>query len=424
MKTFAKKINQKFYYGWVIVFVSAFSLFFSAPGQTYSISVFIDSYSEIFDYSSSLISLGYSIATLISGSLLVVMGKLTDKFGQRIMIMVVGLLLAITTFYKSFVFNIGMIFVGFFFLRYFGQGSMTLIPHSLVPQWFKKRRAFALSLETYGALIATLSVPAFNYWLIGQVGWENAWRFWGLGLLLVFIPTAFFTVINRPEDAGITVENEGNGTEEELKAELDAINKESFTLQEALHTKEFWFVGLMSIIVPMFTTGVTFHFFSMMSLRGVPPQAASFIIGLIALPAFIMPLVARILIDRYKPKYIFLLTQTMIFLSMVWLAFFVQSAISATGFILFYGMAVAIQQVTLNTLWPTYFGRKHLGAIRGAATVFMVLGTALGPLPLGLNYDLTGGYNETIFIMMALTVGAFVMALSIRKPRKEDHYEK
>jgi hypothetical protein len=33
-------IQQKLYYGWIIVLVSAFALFFSAPGQTYSISIF------------------------------------------------------------------------------------------------------------------------------------------------------------------------------------------------------------------------------------------------------------------------------------------------------------------------------------------------------------------------------------------------
>ncbi len=49
--TFAKKINKTFYYGWVILLLSALSTFFSSPGQTYSISTFIDSYIKEFGYS-------------------------------------------------------------------------------------------------------------------------------------------------------------------------------------------------------------------------------------------------------------------------------------------------------------------------------------------------------------------------------------
>jgi len=420
MRTLAQKINKKIYYGWMMVFMSALGLFFSAPGQTYSISVFINAYRAEFGYSSSLMSLGYLIATVASGCLLVLMGKLVDRFGQRAMMVAVGIALALTAFYNAYVMNIAMIFVGFFLLRYFGQGSMTLIPHSLVPQWFEKKRAFALSLETYGALIATLTVPAFNYWLISQVGWENAWRFWGFALLIIFVPLAFITVVNRPEDINLSMDNEKNGPDFDVEAALAKLENESFTLHEALRTKEFWFIGLMSIIVPMFSTGVTFHFFEMMGQRNVAEQQASFIIGLIAVPSFFMPIAARALVDRYKPKHIFLLTQALFLVSMAWLAFFVNGATSATVLMLFYGSAVAVQIVTLNTIWPTYFGRKYLASIRGAGTVFMVLATALGPLPLGLSFDFFGTYNYAIIGMMGLTVFAMFMAASIDKPVKKE----
>ncbi len=403
-----------------MVLVSAFGLFFSAPGQTYSISVFINAYQAEFGYSSALMSFGYMIATILSGSLLVVMGKMVDRFGQRVMMVTVGILLALTAFYNSYVMNIGMIFVGFFLLRYFGQGSMTLIPHSLVPQWFEKKRAFAISLENMGGLLATLSIPAFNYWLITQVGWEQAWRFWGIALLVLFVPVVFFTVINRPEDIGLSIDNNGSTSDDDKAKALAKLESESFTLKQALHTKEFWFIGLMSVIVPMFSTGVTFHFFRMMQQRQVGESQASFLIGMIAFPAFFMPFVARILIDQMKPKYVFLMTQIMIFMSMAFLAWFVNGTVSAMIFILFYGTAVAVQVVTLSTIWPTYFGRKYLGSIRGAATVFMVLSTAVGPFPLGLAYDLTGSFNPAIYLMMAMTIMAMFFALSIQKPIKKD----
>ncbi|MFW5895002.1 MAG: MFS transporter [Bacillota bacterium] len=418
MRNHAKTINQKFYYGWLIVLTSAIAMFFSAPGQTFSVSVFIDAYGETFDYSSTLISTGYSVATVISGSLIVFMGRLVDKFGHRVMMVVVGILLALTTFYNSFVANIGMMFVGFFLLRYFGQGSMTLLPESLVPQWFDKRRGFALSIMGLGITVATLLVPRYNLFLIDQFGWQGAWRVWSLMLLLILVPMAFFFVINRPEKIGITIENAHNGNKKAADEAYKAMMDESFTLKEAVKTRQFWFVGLMSMIGPMFTTGVTFHFFSIMALRGVERETSAFIIGLIAVPAFIMPLIARSVVDRLPFKVTFLIIQTIFMLSMVWLAFAVTGAPSATFFILFYGIGFTLLNVTMNAMWPSYFGRAYLGAIRGAGTVFMVIGSALGALPFGVSYDVTGNYNAAIFVMMGMTGVAMVLASLLRKPQK------
>ncbi len=420
MDKHAKTINQKFYYGWVIVAISALAMFFSAPGQTFSVSVFIDAYAEEFDYSSTLISTGYSVATVISGSLIVFMGRFIDKFGHRFMLVTVGIMLAITTFFNSFIANIWMMFFGFFLLRYFGQGSMTLLPESLVPQWFDKRRGFALSIMGLGITVATLLVPRYNLLLIDLFGWQGAWRVWGIKALVILVPLAFFFVINRPEKIGITVENANNGDKEAADKAYRAMYSESFSLKEAIRTRQFWFVGLMSMIGPMFTTGVTFHFFSIMALRSVERETAAFIIGLIALPAFVMPLIARNVIDRFPFKVTFLIIQTIFFLSMVWLAFFVTGAASATFFILFYGVGFTLLNVTMNAMWPSYFGRAYLGAIRGAGTVFMVIGSALGAMPFGVSYDLTGNYNAAIFIMMGMTIIAMVLAAMLTRPEKEN----
>jgi MFS family permease len=231
MKRIIDKVNGKFYYGWVIVLLSAMMLFLSAPGQTYSISVFIKVYIEEFGYTSTEISSAYSIATLISGTLLVFMGSFIDRFGVKKMVVVVVVLLGFTTFYNSFVSSIYMIFFGFFLLRYFGQGSMTLIPNTLVPQWFEKKRAFAISIAGIGGLLAMLFVPSINLWMINRFGWEYAWRIWGLILLVGFVPLAILFTVNKPEDAGMTMENDDISSQAEIDASLSEMKQKSFTFK-------------------------------------------------------------------------------------------------------------------------------------------------------------------------------------------------
>ncbi|MFO7969443.1 MAG: MFS transporter [Candidatus Izemoplasmatales bacterium] len=419
MKRLILKINKYVYYGWIIVLISGITFFMSAPGQTYSISVFINAYETEFDYSSTLISSAYSIATTISGILLIFMGRAVDKYGQKRMLIIAGILLAGAALFNSFISGIVMIFFGFFLLRYFGQGSMTLIPNSLVPQWFEKKRALAISLSTIGGLLATLLIPSFNYWLISEIGWQNAWRIWSLILIIAFIPLVVMFVINRPEDIGLTVENEKFSSEKAIKQAIEKTNRESFTLKEAIKTKEFWFVGFISMVPSMFSTGITFHFFSIMELRNVSNEVAAMIIGLIALPAFLIPFIARPVIDKYKVKYILSITLSMTIISMFFLMFGVTNQFFAIGFILFYGLGVAIQAVSVNVIWPNYFGRNNLGSIRGAATVFMVLGSALGPLPFGASYDITGNYNVAILSMIVFTSITLAFSFFIKKPKRE-----
>lgn len=419
MKNIIDKVNNKFYYGWIIVLLSAVTLFLSAPGQTYSISVFIKVYKEEFGYTSTQISTAYSIATLISGTMLVFMGKSIDKFGVKRMLIVVPIMLAVATFFNSFVSSLYMMFFGFFLLRYFGQGSMTLIPNTLVPQWFERKRAFAISIAGIGGLLSMLLVPSINLFLINNLGWQNAWRIWGIILLIGFVPLAVLFAVNRPEDVGMVMENDAILSDSEVKEAFVKMEKLSFTLKQAIRTKEFWIVGMISMIPAMFSTGLTFHFFTIMELRNIGETSAAMIIGFLAVPAFVMPFVSKLVVDRYPVRNILSVTLFMTILSMVFLIIGISSQLTAIIFILFYGLAVAVQSLSTNVVWPNYFGRLHLGSIRGASTVFMVIGSALGPLPFGFSYDKTGSYTIAVIGMIIFTAISLVLSFLIKKPHKK-----
>lgn len=407
----AKKIQQKVYYGWIMVFISGLIFFFSAPGQTYSISVFIDTMP--FDVSQTRVSLFYSGATLISGLSLLFMGRLIDKIGHRIMTLIVASLLIVTLLINSVAGSFFAFGLSFFFLRFFGQGSMTLIPSSLVPQWFEKQKATALSIAQIGGLLATLMVPWVNVTLIQTIGWASAWRVWALLIGVVVLPIIYFTMVNKPADLGLLIENSVPQNARTLAREEDKMRRQSRTLAEAIKVREFWILGLVSAIPSMFTTGMTFNIYTLMRLRNVAEPEAAILIGLLALPAIFMPLLAKVVIDRFPLKWSISISVFGIIIAMGLLNA-LTGFISALIFMIAYGMVIAVLQLSLNVSWPHYFGRYHLGSIRGAATVFMVIGSALGPLPFGLSYDLTGGYEFVIIGMMIFTAFIFIMTLSVR----------
>ncbi|MDL4840146.1 MFS transporter [Aquibacillus rhizosphaerae] len=237
-------INPPFYYGWIIVFVSCLSVFFSGPGQTFSISIFIDYYIADFEYSRSFVSGIYSTATLCAGFSLFFIGRLVDRFGQRVMMTIVGVMLAIACIWNAFITGAVMMFIGIFLLRLFGQGSMTLLPNTLVPKWFMSKRGRALSVMTVGGFAGSALFPPLNTWIIGVVGWRSAWLILGLALILLFVPLAILLVRNQPQDIGETPDGSG------LRRETNTSFKR-WNIKDVTRTKTFWIV---LVIISIFLT--------------------------------------------------------------------------------------------------------------------------------------------------------------------------
>jgi MFS family permease len=154
--------EKEFFYGWYIVALGALSLFFSGPGQTYANSVFIDFYIMDFNWERSLVSGIYSGATLAAGLLLFFVGSTIDRFGQRRVSLTVSVLLAGACIWNSFVVSPWMLFVGFFLIRLLGQGSMTLLPDTLIPQWFIQKRGRAFSFMMLGGFASSTLFPPLN----------------------------------------------------------------------------------------------------------------------------------------------------------------------------------------------------------------------------------------------------------------------
>ena len=63
-----------------------------------------------------------------------------------------------------------------------------------------------------------------------------------------------------------------------------------------------------------------------------------------------------------------------------------------------------------------YFGRLHIGSIRGATMIGTVGGTALGTYVLGLGYDLAGDYDSALYALLALPVLITIASFIVKRP--------
>ena len=80
------------------------------------------------------------------------------------------------------------------------------------------------------------------------------------------------------------------------------------------------------------------------------------------------------------------------------------------------GLSAGFIMTIYTVIWPNYYGRLHLGSIRGVATSAMVAFAALGPLPFGWIFDLTGSYSRAILIFLILPSTCFTAAFLAHRP--------
>lgn len=415
-KRFAHKVNERFYYGWVIVAVAAIASMFSSAGQTYSISAFIDAYINEFGFSRTDISMIYSVATFFSGMLMIVMGKMVDRFGEKMMLVIVGLMLALTTLFNSFVTTIPMLAIGFFFSRYFGQGSLIMIPGTLVPQWFKAKRGLAMSILKFGVAIASFAVPLINVYMIQTYGWQTTWRLSSLLLVVVFLPLILLFVINTPEEIGLRPDNI-ELKDEEREVEALEVEANSWHVTEAIRNITFWKLAVIAAIGPMISTGIVFHVYSILGEKGLSSGEASIVLSLMAIPGFIFSLISGYLIDKIGGKPTLLFGFLCMGGGVVLLVFAVNFPIAVVA-ILLYGIGQSIFFVSVGVMWPNFFGRKYLGSIQGLAAFFTVSGSAFGPLPFGMMFDKYGNYNLVLMMMVVVLALGCWITLTMKKPVK------
>ena len=128
-----------------------------------------------------------------------------------------------------------------------------------------------------------------------------------------------------------------------------------------------------------------------------------------------MPLVGR-LFDRVRTRVVFALGLLVTASSLVGVTFATEPAL-AILYALLFGLNNAFSMTMFGYLWPRYFGRRHLGSIQGAGQMIGVVGASLGPLPVGLAFDLLGDPTLTIRLLALYPLTAAVLAvLFLRTP--------
>ena len=413
----AEKINPHLFYGWIMLGVGFLGLLATGPGQSYNIAVFVNPLIEELKLSRTAISSAYSIGTMIAALGLSYIGKMIDRFGPRLMIIVLASSLAAVCMFFPFVSGIIVLSIAFTAVRFFGQGALTLGSTNLVSQWFSRRRGMALSITSLGFAVGNAVYPPLTQMLMARIGWQMCWVFQGVFVLALMIPIASILVVNKPEDMGLLPDGDPTPPpgEEGEASQADGL-EDGFSVSEAMRTVAFWVLAVANAVPAMLITGMIFHQISYFEGQGLDAQSAANIFPILSVAMVISMVIYGQLLDRIK-------TSTVVAIGIImnavalWLMYIADSMVLAGVYAVAMGATQAATMTNASYIWPRYFGRKHLSGIQGSAFTICIVGAAIGPLPFGIAYDVFGGYHEAVLVLSLLPL-IFGLAVFFTRPPK------
>jgi MFS family permease len=407
-----------FFYGWIILPAAALATFVSGPGQTFSVSLFVDPLIDEFGWSRTAISGLYTAGSLTAASSMLGIGWLLDRFGARIVLTGVGIMLGLAALWMSEVSNQIGVYAGFSALRMFGQGSLGLVPSSLVALWFVRKRGRATAIAGLGMVASQAIFPPLIHTLNTQIGWRQTWVVLGIIVWVVLIPVAVVFVRRTPESVGLVPD--GAPAPQVIAADDTPVTQgaNDWTLREALRTRTFWLVFVAAGSQSLVSTALIFHQVAVLDSRGLSAGVSAAVLSVMGPVSLAGAMAGGFLSDRFPNRLLLLGGQAILGVGML-----LALVMTETWQALIYGGIIGFSSGSVITvaavIWPNYFGRKHLGSIRGAATMAMVAGAALGPLPFALTFDLTESYRSVVVIFMVFPALSVVAALFATPPKRK-----
>ncbi|WP_249351951.1 MFS transporter [Nocardiopsis akebiae] len=369
-----------------------------------TIGLFVLPIVEDTGFSRTTVTGAFSVAAVGMAIGLVIVAQLVDRFAARYILVPGFVLFAASMALIGLVPPVEWVYlVPCFFVGFFGAGTAVPATRAVV-SWFDNNRALAVGVVTGIIGLGSALAPLLAGALIEGVGWRTAYGLMALISALVSVTMVTLFVRARAERhvrGRLVQETRVEGREVSL--ELPGL-----TVGEAVRTRQFWAIALGLGLVGVVVYGLQVHLVPMMTDRGLGADQAATLLVVFGLASLVGRVAGGLILDRVHACVI----GPIVMIAPIAGMFFLEPPFGGAAVaVAFIGVAFGIEGDLLALLITRYLGTRYFGRILGLVQAAFLLGSALGPLLLGLGYDLLGSYDPVIPVLMGvLVVGSVLIA--------------
>jgi MFS family permease len=411
--------RPRVFYGWYIVAASVATnaLFSAAYFQGFSaLFLPIESY---FGWNRTVISAAMSLRQLESGIASPLVGFLLDRMTARRMILISAWISAIGLIGLGLITGIKTFYLFFVIVSLGSSGVSHVVTWPvLISRWFRRKRGLAMGLAVLGPIFGSPFVIV-NTSLEETIGWRTVLIGYGL-IVLIGISLLGLLARERPESYGLLPDGdlpEAGETVATAAARSRAIEA-GLPLREVLRTKEFWLLTSFLGGVFMVNSAIQVHQIPyFVNDRGMSGVGAAVTLTLV----FVISGVGRIgggyLLDKMDYRILLMAMAGIMGLSLVYLQIApVHSVLTTLPFVALFGVGLGTMIPLRGALGSMMFGLRSLGSVIGLLQGGAVGAGVVGPIFMGIVFDLNGDYSVGIWVLAAVSFAMMPMALLMSAP--------
>ncbi len=397
-----------FFYGYIIVII-CFLLMVSMIGTYNSFGVFFNSLLAEFGWTRAMTSLAFSLSWVTQGIAAIVVGRVTDKLGPRVVVTVCGLLLGVGYVLMSRVNAIWQIDL-FYGIIGVGMAGSYVPLMSTVARWFSRKRNTMIGIVVTGTGVGTIIGPTLASWFISIYDWRTSFVIMGVAVGLVAVIASQFM---RYDPAGMGLSPYGGEGENEAGQQPRG---KGFTLREAVSTRQFWLLFFMSFGSGFCIFVTMVHVVPNATGLGVPAATAAGLIATVGGVGIAGRLVLGSAADKIGNRKVLLIGFSLVCVAFLWLAQ-ARAEWALFVFAIIYGFGYGGCEAQWPATTATLFGLSSLALILATNAIGFSIGAAIGPVLTGYIYDISGSYQAAFLIAAFVAAVAFTLALFLTPTR-------
>ncbi|MDD5711754.1 MAG: OFA family MFS transporter [Smithellaceae bacterium] len=380
----------------------------------YAWSVFIKPLNDEFGWTRAEIAMAFSICALVFGLTTFIAGKMSDKYGPRIVVVIGSITLAIGFVLSGFIHSKEQLYLTYGLIAGFGGGLVYLPPIATAPKWWPDRKALATGFAVVGLGLGSFIMAPLATKIITDplLGWRYVFIYVGIAMGVMGLISAWCLSVPPAgwKPAGWTPPVFD-------KSDLTKLGRD-YTFGEATRTGQFWLLYVAYFCGCFAGLMVIGHIAGHGRDAGLTAMQAATAVSTLA----IFNAVTRILIGAIADK----IGTKVSFVGIFVLQVIAMALLFPAGSsVLFLGIVAALigwNYGAMFTLFPAsclnYYGPTSQGANYGLLfTAFGLAGFA-GPLVGGLLKDATGTYYAPFLCGAAACAISVVITAIIKPPPK------
>jgi len=396
-----------FFYGYVIA-AACFAIQATGIGTHVAFGIFFKPLLADFGWPRAALAGAHSLAFVLSGFLGILVGRLNDRFGPRVVLTVTALFFGTGLFLMSTVHSLWQIYLFYGILVGIGFSPVDVIALSITARWFVRRSGMMSGIVKVGTGTGQLIIPFAASMLITAYGWRTSYILIAVFVTLMLAGMGQF-LRRDPSKMGLVPD----GDTQTGTTGFDFAEK-GISPGLAIRTRQFWTICLTNLTVVFSLMIIILHIVPHGMDIGYSATTAAGILSTIAGASMAGRMLMGLAGDRAGNRACMIFCYFLLILAFLWL----QVARELWMLYLFavvYGVGHGGHFTLISPLVAEHFGIRFHGVLFGIVLFAGTVGGAMGPILAGYIFDITGSYGSALWTGAAFLAMGLGLLLSLRQ---------